>query len=536
MQRFIAIISHEIRTPLNTIIGLAYLASNLSLPSPGAQYVDDIHTAGNHLHELVNRVLDFSALRAGKMALQETEFEFDSLVERLTAILRSRLANRRVEIVFDIADDVPARVIGDPVRLFQVLVNFLYNAVKFTHDGFIELSIRVASKIGARVVLLFAVKDTGEGIPPDVLGRLFEEYEQGGRWLPREDGGTGLGLAINREIVRLMGGEIEVESVLGEGSVFRFTAVFEARDEPCGERAIASKDVRERRNNALIAGARVLLVDDNPSARGAIGRMLRSFGLSVEIAESGALALDLVRDAGVRGQRFDFILLDETLSDPDGKTLSLQLGEVEPVGESAVHVLLTSKYQEPSETLGAARIDATLSKPVTASRLYDALVMLAPRRQGAPVSWRELPPSGVFKANDLSFEERRALVGRRILVVDDSVMNLLVAQGILEAAECQVDVATNGADAYDAACKVQYDAIVMDMNMPVMDGLEATQKIRAASRNRNTPVIGCTASTLREDVAACRAAGMSAVVAKPISPNDLYYVILTTCENPGAAQ
>lgn len=522
MQRFIAIISHEIRTPLNTVIGLAHLASQLDLPSPGSRYVEDIHAAGHHLLELVNRVLDFSVLRAGKMSLEPSLFKFDAVVERLRSMLEGRLVNKPVELVFDIAEDVPSFLLGDPVRLRQVLLNFLYNAVKFTEEGSIELSVRVADWTGSRLVLGFAVRDTGVGIPEHVLDRLFHDYEQGGAWVPRADGGTGLGLAINREIVRLMDGEIEVESVVGAGSVFRFTAAFEMGDGPL----LDLEMVEGRGMNVHLLGATALLVDDNPSARRAVGAMLRSFGMEVEVAESAADAEALMKKAHARQRRFDFAVIDQQMSDADGEHVSRALRAIELPHHSCRHVLLMSGYGKGAPATGLTGIDGAVAKPVTPSKLYDVLVRLVlPQREGSLSPPSSASASG-SASEHISAEERRALGGRRILVVDDSVMNVLVARGLLEAVGCQVDSVSNGADAICAASRTRYDAIIMDMNMPVMGGLEATQRIHQDTMNQLTPVIGCTANTLPEDLAACRAVGMVAVIAKPFSPDALYRLIL----------
>jgi two-component system, sensor histidine kinase and response regulator len=452
-------------------------------------------------------VLDYSKVEAGQLVLEQTAFALDDVLSSIAAMSATGAWNKGIEPVFAVHPDVPARLVGDPMRLGQVLLNLVSNAVKFTEQGEVVLAIEPAGRDGDRVALGFTVRDSGIGIAPEQQQRMFEAFSQADTSTSRKYGGTGLGLAISRRLVRLMGGELQVDSVPGRGTTFRFAASF-------GTGPDAAPAVHQD-----MPPLRVLVADDNASSRAALAGLLAARGWQVETAASGADTLALLRTRGP----FDLAFIDSVLGDLDGASVVAFARADQAIALPRCALLAADPERERVDAVAAdLRIDAVLAKPFTPSALADVLAELhsgAP----APALQRAAPLSG-------------RLAGMRVLVVEDNLLNQEVANYVLVHAGASVDFASNGRIAVSMLGEnaAQYDAVLMDLQMPVMDGFEATAAIRAMGLDR-LPVIAMTANALDEDRRRARAAGMSDYLAKPIDVDELVDMLSRLTGRPAAA-
>jgi CheY-like chemotaxis protein len=446
--------------------------------------------AAKSLLSMLNDVLDYSKVEAGQLVLEQTPFALDDVLASIAAMSATGAWNKGIEPVFAVHPDVPPRLVGDPMRLGQVLLNLISNAIKFTERGEVVLTIEPAG----RGMLAFTVRDTGIGIPPEHQQRMFDAFSQADTSTSRKYGGSGLGLAISRRLVRLMGGDLGVDSVPGRGATFRFTAPF----------GVAHDD------GAALAHAdgpplRVLVADDNASSRAALAGLLAGRGWHVETAASGADTISLLRTAGP----FDLAFIDSVLGDLDGASVIAFARADQAIALPRCALLAADPERERLDALAAdLRTDAVLAKPFTPGALADVLAEL---RTGAPAPApvRAAPLGG-------------RLAGMRVLVVEDNLLNQEVANYVLVHAGAAVDFAANGRIAVSmlAETPAQYDAVLMDLQMPVMDGFEATHAIRALGLDR-LPIIAMTANALDEDRRRALAAGMNDYLAKPIDVDEL---------------
>jgi two-component system, sensor histidine kinase and response regulator len=504
---FLANMSHEIRTPMNAVIGLARLLEEADLGRRERGYVARMQMAAKSLLSMLNDVLDYSKVEAGQLVLEQTAFALDDVLSSIAAMSATGAWNKGIEPVFAVHPDVPARLVGDPMRLGQVLLNLVSNAVKFTEQGEVVLAIEPAGRDGDRVALGFTVRDSGIGIAPEQQQRMFEAFSQADTSTSRKYGGTGLGLAISRRLVRLMGGELQVDSVPGRGTTFRFAASF-------GTGPDAAPAVHQD-----MPPLRVLVADDNASSRAALAGLLAARGWQVETAASGADTLALLRTRGP----FDLAFIDSVLGDLDGASVVAFARADQAIALPRCALLAADPERERVDAVAAdLRIDAVLAKPFTPSALADVLAELhsgAP----APALQRAAPLSG-------------RLAGMRVLVVEDNLLNQEVANYVLVHAGASVDFASNGRIAVSMLGEnaAQYDAVLMDLQMPVMDGFEATAAIRAMGLDR-LPVIAMTANALDEDRRRARAAGMSDYLAKPIDVDELVDMLSRLTGRPAAA-
>ncbi len=497
---FVANMSHEIRTPMNAVLGLLGLLQHTALDERQLDYVRKAEGAARSLLAILNDILDFSKVEAGKLALVEQPFRLDELWHNLSVLLSAALQDKPVELLFDIDPQLPAVLRGDALRLQQVLLNLAGNAVKFTERGEVIVRLRLVTQQTDSACVEFSILDTGIGIAAQRLAAVFEGFTQAEDSTSRHYGGTGLGLAISQRLVRLMGSELEVESEPGRGSCFHFRLQLGIDAATC---ALAA-GLRQRDGGRE---QRVLVVDDHPAAREILRRTLQSFGWQVSLASSGSQALQQVTAAQATGQPYDIILLDWLMPGLDGWDTAERIRALEHGSRHETLLLMvTAQGREQVEQRArgsASPLDAYLLKPVTASQLFDAIIGLRGDLRGAVA---QAQPAGCQTAQPLS--------GLQLLLVEDNALNQQVALGLLEHAGAQVEVADNGVAALQAVAGRQFDAVLMDIQMPDMDGYETTRRLRASGFC--APVIAMTANALPSDRAACLAAGMNDHLGKPI--------------------
>ncbi|MBF0218962.1 MAG: response regulator [Gammaproteobacteria bacterium] len=505
-SEFLANMSHEIRTPMNAIIGLTHLCLQTRLTSRQKDYLRKVYNSATSLLRIINDILDFSKIDAGQLEMEQTNFELNEVLSNLAAMTALKAQEKQLEFIMETAVDIPPHLIGDPLRLGQVLLNFVSNAIKFTEKGEVAVITELLEQSETAVRLRFIVRGSGIGMTAEPQARLFHAFTQADASITRKYGGTGLGLTIAKKLIELMDGHVQVESDPGTGSRFIFDAQFGVSGQPIAKPIVPTSDLR---------GIKVLAVDDNDTARNVIRDYLKSFTFRVTTANNGKEAIVAVQEAEIAGEPFELVVMDYMMPEMDGiaaaTTIRKELGLTHP----PMTIMATAYGDEVvvRRAMDDAEVDGFLVKPINQSLLFETILETFGHANSAN------PSSHPYAGDRATFA---SLSGARILLVEDNEINQQVAEELLEQANIHVTIAENGQLALDILAKESFDGVLMDMQMPVMDGLTATREIRKDPLFTHLPILAMTANAMSGDRQLCLESGMQDHIAKPIDPNDLF--------------